>query len=216
VHRAFTVAISREAGTQGTAIAREVGNRLVWQVYDHELLERIAQDSGLRANLLETVDERRQSWITETFETLLSAPGKSEWDPLVGECAYVHHLVKTLLALGTEGECVIVGRGAVFVLPLDRTLRVRLMAPVQERITALSRKLGITDSEAAQRVQTLDRARTDFVQDHFRKDPRDPHNYDLVLNTLRLSVAQNAELVVEALRRLVAQELEKNTVRMSN
>src|SRR6516165_1938589 len=61
--RAFTVALTREAGTQGTAVAREVGRLLGWNVYDHELLERIAQDMGLRSSLLETVDERQQGWL---------------------------------------------------------------------------------------------------------------------------------------------------------
>jgi hypothetical protein len=40
----FTIALSREAGTYGAAMAREVGNRLGWPVYDSELLGRIAED----------------------------------------------------------------------------------------------------------------------------------------------------------------------------
>src|SRR5262245_60312859 len=63
--RAFTITLAREAGTQGTAVAHEVGKRLGWNVYDHELLERIAQDKGLRTDLLESVDERHSGWIKE-------------------------------------------------------------------------------------------------------------------------------------------------------
>jgi hypothetical protein len=44
----------------------------------------------------------------------------------------------------------------------------------------------------------------DFVQGHFFKDPTDPANYDLLLNTPRLSIAQSAELIVQTLRRLEA------------
>jgi hypothetical protein len=88
LRHAFTIALSREAGTQGSSIAREVGNRLGWHVYDHELLERIAQDMGLRTTLLESVDERRQSWLLETVEAFLSAPVQSDWTPLVSESAY--------------------------------------------------------------------------------------------------------------------------------
>src|SRR6516164_4473380 len=63
---ALTIAISREAGTRGAAIATEVGKKLEWHVYDHELLERIAQDMGLQASLLESVDERQKGWLRET------------------------------------------------------------------------------------------------------------------------------------------------------
>ena len=72
--RPLTIALSRQAGTQGTAIGHEVGAHLGWQVYDHELLERIAQDMGVQTSLLESVDERRVSWLLEAFESLMSVP----------------------------------------------------------------------------------------------------------------------------------------------
>ncbi len=101
---------------------------------------------------------------------------------LINDTAYVHHLIKTVLALGVNGECVIVGRGAAFILPKATTLRVRLVGTVQDRILVLARRLSISEREAARRVRSLDRERTDFVRDHFLKDPTDPRNFDLVLN----------------------------------
>src|SRR5262249_20693847 len=100
--QAFTIALSREAGTSGTSVAREVGKRLGWQVYDHELLERIAQEMHVRAALLQSVDERHQSWLLESVEAFLAAPEKNEWEPLVSESAYVRHLVETIFALGVH------------------------------------------------------------------------------------------------------------------
>jgi cytidylate kinase len=205
----FAIALSREAGTQGTLVAQEVGKLLGWNVYDHELLVEIAQDMGLRARVLESVDERRQSWLLETAAALLSAPATSEWGPLVSESAYFHHLVKTVLALGFHGDCVIVGRGAAFILPQATTLRVRLVAPLRERVAVVSRKLGISEREAAKRVRILDRERNSFIQGHFLKTIGDPRNNDLVLNTSRLSIRHTAELVVEALHRLQAQKKEQ-------
>jgi cytidylate kinase len=201
IPRAFTVALSREAGTQGTTVARGVGSLLGWNVYDHELLERVAQDMGLRARLLESVDEREQSWLLETAEAFLSAPRKGDWGSLVTESGYLHHLVKIVLALGIHGECVIVGRGAAFILPAATTLRVRLVGPVQERTASLSRTLAISEREAAERVRTLDRARTAFVRDHFLKDPSDRTLYDLILNVVHFSEAGCASVIVEALRK---------------
>ena len=209
----FTVALSREVGTQGTLIAHEVGRLLNWPVYDHELLERIAQDMGLRTSLLESVDEQQQSLLLVMAEAFLSAPGGSVWEPLVTESGYVHHLVKVVLALGVHGECVIVGRGAPFILRPETTLRVRLVGRLRERIAVRSRQHGIPESEAARHVRTIDRERTDFVQDHFSQDATDPLNYDLVLNGPRLTVRHNAELIVEALRRRQAQATEAKSAR---
>jgi hypothetical protein len=197
--QAFTVALSREAGTLGSLVALEVGRLLGWPVYDQELLALIAHDMRLRTSLLESVDERQQSWLLETAEAFQGDRG-----PWVTESAYVHHLVKAVLALGVHGECVLVGRGAPFILPAKTTLRVRLVGPEQDRIAELSRTLGISAHEAARKVKTLDRERNAFVKDHFLKDPANPLHYDLVLNAARLPIAAQAALIVETLRHLQA------------
>lgn len=191
---AFTIAVEREAGVPGTSIAHEVSTRLGWQVYDHELLERIAQEMGLRVSLLESIDEKRQSWLRESLEAFASVSS-------VSESAYVRHLAETILSLGAHGECVIVGRGAVQILPAETTLRVRLVAPLEDRITVIAERFGIPRAEALRQVETTDRDRIRFIKDHFLKDPTDPHQYDLFLNSSRWSVADSADLIIEALHR---------------
>src|SRR5262249_35244300 len=42
--RPFSIAMSREAGTRGPAVARAVADKLGWKVYDNELLELVARD----------------------------------------------------------------------------------------------------------------------------------------------------------------------------
>jgi cytidylate kinase len=188
----FTIAVARATGVDDDAVARELGGRLHWPVYDRELLKRIAQDSGLRESLIESVDEKRVSWLEETFETVMG-------EPYVSETAYVHHLVKTLLALAASGECVIVGRGAAQILPPRTTLRTRIGAPITDRIDFLRHKLSITPTEAARLIRKRDREHRAFIRSHFYKDPWDPENYDLVLNFSRLGVAGCADVALRAL-----------------
>ena len=71
---AFTIALSREAGTYGAAVARQVGDRLSWPVYDSELLRRIADDMGVRQSLLERIDERQRGWLEECLSALSVTP----------------------------------------------------------------------------------------------------------------------------------------------
>lgn len=190
-----TIAISRETGTYGAAIAREVGDRLGWPVYDRELLQRIADDIGVHRTLLESVDERQESWLSECFSTLFAVPE-------VNQTVYFRRLVEALLSLASHGECVIVGRGATSVLPLATTLRVRVVAPLEHRIQAVQREDAISGAEAALRIETKDRERNRFVSTHFQIDPADPANYDLVLNAARYSAAECADLILAALDRL--------------
>jgi cytidylate kinase len=198
----FTIALSREVGARGTSVARAVGERLGWPVYDHELLERIAREMGLRTSLLESIDERHVGWLQECFEMLAAVPA-------VNESAYVRHLAETILSLGAKGRCIIVGRGAAQLLPPERTLRVRLLAAREDRIAVMSRERGISRQEAARHVEATDHQRARFIRDHFGKDPADPQHYDLVLNTSRFAVAECAELITEALHELQARPAEK-------
>lgn len=194
---AFTIALSREAGAKGVSVARAVGELLHWPVYDRELLQRIAEESGLYANLLETVDEKRKSWMTGCVEALLAVPA-------ISEHVYSRHLVRTLFSLAANGECVIVGRGAAHVLPRATTVCVRLVGDLEDRVETMRKKLGCPPEDAARWVAKTDLERDAFVCGHFHKDATDPHLYDLVLNTSRLSVPECAEFIVAVLRLLQA------------
>jgi cytidylate kinase len=195
-----TIAISRTSGVDAGAVAHEIGNRLQWAVYDRELLKRIAQDAGLRESLLESVDEKKVSWLEETFETVIGVP-------YVSEAAYVHQVIRTVLALAAGGECVIVGRGAAAMLPPRTTLRVRITAPLANRIEFLRHKHTITSKDAARLLMKKDREHRAFIQAHFHKDPRDPDLYDVILNFARLGVSGCADVAARALASLQSTQI---------
>ena len=191
--QAMTIAISRQTGTRGEEIAREVGRMLDWPVFDHELLEQIAAEMQVRVDLLESVDEQHQSWLLESLEAL--APKAT-----VSETSYLRHLVETVCSLAAHGECVIVGRGAAQFLPGASTLRVRIVAPKADRIAQTQRRENCTHREAERMMTTRERQRIAFVKEHFQKDAADPWHYDLVLNTQHWSAGDCAELIVAALK----------------
>jgi cytidylate kinase len=191
----LTVALSREAGAPGTSVAREVGRQLNWPVYDQELVELIAQEMGLRTSLLESVDEKQQGWLAETFASAAAVPQATE-------DSYVKHLVQTVVSLGAHGRCVIVGRGAAHILPAASTVRVRLQGDLPHRIAATEKRRGLTPKEAKRWVEQTDDQRRRFIQDHFQKDPTDLRLYDLVLNTSLWSGDECAGLIVQGVRAL--------------
>lgn len=196
--RAFTIAITREAGANGAAIGRLLGERLGWPVYDYQLVEHIAGEMGLRSQLLESVDEKRMSWLQECVECFSSGTS-------VTEAAYVRHLVETLLTLAMHGECVIVGRGANVVAPPETTLRVRLVAPLRDRITTVQKRGNLTLEEAQRWVEKTDRERALFIKAHFHKEANDPYLHDLELNTSRFSLEACADMIIDALHHMEAQ-----------
>ncbi len=192
--QALTIAISREAGIDAGAYARAIGDLLGWQVWDHELLELIATQLGSEVSELETLDERHISWIQESLEAFLY------WHT-TNQHTYVRHLREAMNELATNGNCIIVGRGAPHVLPPRTTLKVRLVAPLELRVASFQRQMGIADAgHAARELEKLDRERVRFVKDHFHKDSVDPAGYDVVLNVAHFTHADCARLVLDFLQ----------------
>jgi cytidylate kinase len=193
----FTVAVSREAGALGSTVAAEVGRRLNWPVYDKELLGPIAEKAGATPFDLEGLDERTMGWLEEVTTNLVRSSHVSPY-------GYLKHLIGTVRALGAQGHCLIVGRGASWVLPPETTLRVRLVAAMPDRVRAVAERQHLSPRNAEVWITQTDAERARFVKKNFGADPADPHQYDLVLNTSRLSVADCTEAILGTLHRLEA------------
>lgn len=193
VESTSTIAISRAAGALGSSVGQELALRLGWELYDHELLNRIAAELGLRPSLLDTLDERPTNWVRELLNSLGT-------EPRLSSAGYAHQLTRLMTALAARGKCIIVGRGAPHLLPAESTLRVRLVAPRAFRIAAIQKAQGISTTEAERWMDKTDRERIDFIKQWPGKDPTDPALYDLVINVARFTVAQTADLILAALR----------------
>lgn len=188
----FCVAISREAGARGSEIGREVGRRRQWQVYDRELLEEISAETGLRTELLESLDERQTSWMSDVFETFGGGTRSSS-------SSYIRTLVHVISGLAAVGRCVVVGRGAAYLLPRDRTLRVRVVGRREDRVACARSRLGSSESEARDWVVRTDRERLEFVRTHFQRNEADLQLFDLVLNSSTFTNENCASLILAAL-----------------
>src|SRR4051794_3715367 len=147
--RGLTIALSREAGARGGTIARLVGQRLGWQVYDQELLEYMTQSPGALQNLLDDLPPACLTWIDARLSELEQQYRLSGNEPL-------RHLARLVLGLGAQGEAVMIGRGAGYVLPRETTLNVRVVAPLPERIAYMSQWLRLSVAEATERVRSRD------------------------------------------------------------
>jgi len=187
----LTIAISREAGARGASIAKRVGTKIGWQVYTQELLEYIAQEGTFRQEMTDQLSTEANAWVEEQHHRLLREQNMSR-NPSILE------LSRIILALGTQGDVVLLGRGAGCILPARSTLHVRLIAPVAERIAYMSQWMRLTEEEAIVQVGKRDAGRAEFLSTHFHRRPDDIHQYDMLLNTSLLGEERSAELIFHA------------------
>jgi cytidylate kinase len=191
VARFQSICISREAGAGGGALARIVGERLGWKVYDEELIEAIAHRMGLPIDEVRALDEQAPSMVQDWL-----LPLREEY--YAPQEAYLDHLAKLIEAIGRAGESILVGRGAGFMLPRETTLSVRAIAPLRVRAQRLSERMGVSVRTARRAARDLDRRRAQFDRTMHRANPLDPHNFDMVVDTASLSLEIAAEIIAHA------------------
>ena len=184
------IAISRELGSGGAEISQRVAERLGWQHYDREIIEAIASRTQVREELVARFDEHLQSeWETYLYNFLTHQ--------LLNNTQYMTLLTKVLVSIAQCGNAVILGRGANFILPPEKGLRVRVVAPLEVRRQRLMQARGYDQKTAEQTIVEQDRARRDFLQHHFHCRLEEPFRYDVVINTGQIGLAAAANFIVD-------------------
>ena len=186
--------ISREAGAGGSDIAQLVGQELGWEVLDKNLVDRVAERFQLSRSMLEQVDETPSSWIWDVLGTWMD-------QKIITHDKYVARLGRVVLAAVRHGSVVLVGRGAQFLLPREKGLAVRIIAPLKYRIAEIVRREGVSQTDASRVIEETDLGRRDFVLSYFQKDIDDPHLYDLVINVEQIGPAAAVEQIVAVVSR---------------
>lgn len=191
--RGLAVAVSREAGARGGTIARKLGELLGWQVFDRAALDYLVQDDLARQRFLDEIPAAARRWASARLAELTQAR------VVAGDPDAVA-LAELLLAIAARGDAVIVGRGAGYLLPVETTVHVRVVAPFACRVAYLAEWLRLTRDEAAAEVHARDQRRARFLQATFGRDPTDLTAYDLVVNSERLGVEGASQLIAWAVR----------------
>ncbi len=184
----LTVAISREAGSRGTTIARAVAEILGWQVFDHDTLDYLAQDDTARTQLLADVPPEARRWADEQYARLQRDRGLTT----EGEAL---RLVRLVLMVAARGNAVIVGRAAGFLLPPETTVHVRIVAPLEARVAYMAQELRLTRPEAVAEVRARDERRALFLDRMLAAGAPAATAYDVVVNSDRLGVEGAAQFV---------------------
>jgi cytidylate kinase len=192
VARFQNLCVSRETGAGGGQLARIVGQRLGWKVYDEELVEAIAHRMQVSLDEVRALDELAPSVVQDWL-----LPLREEY--YAPQEAYLDHLAKLIEAIGRAGDSILVGRGAGFMLPRETTLSIRVIAPMRERALRLAERMGVSARTARRAARDLDRRRAQFDRTMHRANSNDPHHFDLVLDTHSFGLETAAEVVIQTI-----------------
>ena len=203
------ITVTRQYGSGGSKVAGLVAAQLGWTLIDNEFVEEVARSAGLPVATVVALEERAPSLKERLVSALATAspevfvPTSAPTDEEKTEERIVRHTERVIAAAAQDGRVVLVGRGAQAVLAgatPELGLHVYVIAPREERIRTIMRRLSLNATEAARLTDETDANRDRYVERWYGRRRQDPANYHLVVNTGLMGYEGSAELVSMAAR----------------
>ena len=132
----------------------------------------------------------------ETFAELSGdKPSTSEVD----DKAFLEATTRVVHDLYSNGDVVIIGRGANVILAnTPGVVHVGLLAPIEMRVETMMQREHLDRDEAEVYVRELDEAWASYFRKFFKTSPTDPARYHMMLNMEKLTAKTAAAAIVHA------------------
>lgn len=178
------VAMTREMGSLGNDVAAAVAERLHRQVVHHEIIDNLANKMRLRkSHVIRFLDGKAGIWERLTTDkTSLS----------------IYTADETFSLAEKQEVAVIHGWGSAQLLrAVPHVVSLRVCAPLEVRVQRMIKQLNTDDRAFVEsEIRLADEAYGAITRRHFGIDWHDPEQYDLVLNTERLTIKECADEVM--------------------
>jgi len=178
--------ISREYGSGGREIGRRVADQLGYQYVDKE---RLFQDLGKGGG-------RWGKAARELDEVCPTVWERYDWQYR----GYVAQVESLILDYAAGDRVVIIGRGGAFLLKgIPYCLRVRLVAPLEDRLERIMVQESLSRTAAARLIAQVDGDRACFIKSNYGVDWDEDRWYDMTLNTSALTYDRVVQILAAAL-----------------
>lgn len=188
----FIVHISREHGSLGGSVAKQLAEELGCPYYGSNILRDIGAEFGLDPEFLERFEEMPKASLFRSF----FGGNRARLEKALHE-----RVVEYLNDINDrEDRAVILGRNAGNILERqDDVVNIFIVAPMDDRVQNVMELYGLSEEDAERRIHNVDRFREDFHKTHTHTEWRDMDSYDMVINTGKVGIDGAVHLIKEYL-----------------
>lgn len=194
----YVITIGRQFGSGGRAIGEKLAKKLSIPFYDKELISLAAKESGMSPEVFKDIDETATNSLLYSISMGLYSFGNGALamgDLPVNDKLYLlqHQLIKELAA---KGPCVFVGRCADYILKEHkRCVNIFIYADMEYRKKRAIGAHDIEEKRAEHIINKTDKTRANYYSFYTGQKWGAPHNYDLCINSAKLSDDEIVELI---------------------
>ena len=193
--------IGREFGSGGREVGEKLAAKLGIKLYDKELLQQAAKDSGFCEEIFENHDEKpTNSFLYSLVMDTYSVSGYSAAPFLDMPLNHKVFLAQfeTIKKIAEKESCVIVGRCADYALSDNpNCINVFIHADLDVRIKNVSWNLNITENKARDIINKTDKQRASYYNYYTSKKWGDSKSYNLSLDAGKLGTDNCVEMILK-------------------
>ena len=189
------ITISREFGSGGRFIGEELAKKLGLAYYDKNIINEIAEKSGLSPEYIQENAELspKKGLFAYAFAGR-DVTGKSVED-LVYEAQR-----KVILELAETESCVIIGRNADYILKdRDDVLNVFIHGDMPEKIQRITRLYNVEEQKVVKMMVDIDKRRMANYNFYTNQKWGKASNYTLCLNSSKLGYDRCEKIIMECI-----------------
>lgn len=194
------ITIGRQFGSAGREIGYRVADELGIKLYDKEMLNRAAKESGICKELFETHDEKPTnsflySLVMDTYS--LGYSSGSYTDMPINHKVFLAQF-DAIKKIADEGPCILVGRCADYALEdYSNVLSVFIHADLDVRIRRIARIYDLTDAKAKDLILKTDKKRASYYNYYSNKKWASAESYHMCLDSSILGIEGTAEAIIK-------------------
>lgn len=164
----FVINIGRQVGSGGKSIGEILARRLGVSLYDKQLINIAARESGLDTEFFERADEQQARRTTSAFATLVSylrSPFSygGNGDNILSNDALFKLQSDVIRRIAERESAIFVGRCADYILrDHPRMLNIFLTAPEADRVARIRSRSGCGEAEARALMARTDAGRAAY------------------------------------------------------
>ena len=198
------ITIGREYGSGGKYIGERLAEELNVKLYDKEILQKVAEESGMDLNLIEEMDEKQEQsfwytfamslYATDSLDTLSEIPSNQK---LFLEQA------KIIEELAQKEDCIIIGRCSNVILRnKPEVFNVFVYSSELDFKVQRKMKYGNFESEldVIKTIERVDKERENYYNYFTKENWGNRKYYDLMIDTSKIGVDGAVKLIKEYLK----------------
>ena len=186
------ITISREFGSGGRFIGEEVAKQLGIAYYSENIIDQIAQQSGLSPEYIEENAELspKKGFFSYAFS------GRDITGKSVDDMLYEAQR-KVILEIAEKEPCVMIGRNTDFILKdRDDVLNVFIHGDMPEKIKRICKLYNVTEDGAVKLIKDTDKRRRTNYNFYTEQKWGMASNYTLSLNSSQLGYERCEKMIM--------------------